>query len=216
MIDHEKRKELEAIISGESITWRKDNLTSARNFLSERFSTSTKIERKLSDKSDSKEEQKSSLIAFCNQHDFWFKGDLSDSNFLTEGGEAKVYFDKKKNTVVKANDAIYYSTWLDYLNALLLHNLFFSDTAYSVAGFSLINDELYAIAGQPFIIADAITNLDDVKTFLGHNGFKNTKRNDYYNSDLGLILEDMHDENVLTSNNTLFFIDTVFYIDIRA
>jgi hypothetical protein len=27
----------------------------------------------------------------------------------------------------------------------------------------------------------------------------------------GLILEDMHDENVLISTDTLFFIDTVFY-----
>lgn len=28
---------------------------------------------------------------------------------------------------------------------------------------------------------------------------------------LGLILEDMHDENVLVNSETLFFIDTVFY-----
>lgn len=27
----------------------------------------------------------------------------------------------------------------------------------------------------------------------------------------GLILEDMHDENVLVNSNTLFFIDSVFY-----
>ena len=29
--------------------------------------------------------------------------------------------------------------------------------------------------------------------------------------ELGLILEDMHDENVLVNADTLFFIDTVFY-----
>lgn len=29
--------------------------------------------------------------------------------------------------------------------------------------------------------------------------------------ELGLILEDMHDENVLVNSDTLFFIDTVFY-----
>ncbi len=34
----------------------------------------------------------------------------------------------------------------------------------------------------------------------------------YYNPDLGIILEDLHDENVLTANGILFFIDTVFYI----
>jgi hypothetical protein len=35
---------------------------------------------------------------------------------------------------------------------------------------------------------------------------------DYYNEELGLILEDLHDENVLTQNGMLYFIDTVFYI----
>lgn len=44
------------------------------------------------------------------------------------------------------------------------------------------------------------------------NGFLNTKNNDYYNPDLGIILEDLHDENVLTENGILQFIDTVFYI----
>ncbi|CAN5222120.1 hypothetical protein BH09BAC1_BH09BAC1_02970 [soil metagenome] len=46
------------------------------------------------------------------------------------------------------------------------------------------------------------------------NGFINTAKNDYYSKELGLILEDMHDENVLMRNGNLFFIDTVFYIDL--
>jgi hypothetical protein len=29
---------------------------------------------------------------------------------------------------------------------------------------------------------------------------------------MGIILEDLHDENVLTYNGVLFFIDTVFYL----
>jgi hypothetical protein len=54
--------------------------------------------------------------------------------------------------------------------------------------------------------------LKNVKTFLSENGFINKKNNDYYNPDLGIILEDLHDENVLTKNGDLFFIDTVFYL----
>ena len=34
----------------------------------------------------------------------------------------------------------------------------------------------------------------------------------YYNHELGLILEDLHDENVLTKDGLLYFIDTVFYL----
>ena len=68
---------------------------------------------------------------------------------------------------------------------------------------------------QPFIIADNPTDLADIKAFLTYNGFENLRRYDYYNKQLGLLLEDIHDENVLTNTNTLFFIDTVFYIDVN-
>lgn len=44
------------------------------------------------------------------------------------------------------------------------------------------------------------------------NGFINTRNHDYYNANLGIILEDLHDENVLTQDEILYFIDTVFYI----
>ena len=60
--------------------------------------------------------------------------------------------------------------------------------------------------------ANQPTDLNLVKEFLSNNGFLNTKNNDYYNPQLGLILEDLHDENVLTANDILYFIDTVFYI----
>lgn len=51
-----------------------------------------------------------------------------------------------------------------------------------------------------------------LKKFLENNGFINNRNHDYYNDDLGIILEDLHDENVLTQNDILYFIDTVFYI----
>ena len=50
------------------------------------------------------------------------------------------------------------------------------------------------------------------KDLLSFNGFENTKRQDYYNKEFGLVLEDMHDENVIARQDVLFFIDTVFYI----
>ena len=45
-----------------------------------------------------------------------------------------------------------------------------------------------------------------------NNDFTLKKNNDYYSKSLGLIAEDLHDENVLTKDGVLFFIDTVFYI----
>ncbi len=53
--------------------------------------------------------------------------------------------------------------------------------------------------------------LADIKKFLVFNGFGNSRRNDYVHEELDLILEDMHDENIIVNSETLFFIDTVFY-----
>ncbi len=64
-------------------------------------------------------------------------------------------------------------------------------------------DELYAALKQPFVIADGQAQLEDVRKFLEFNGFENTRRNDYVHKSLGLILEDMHDENVLVNSETL-------------
>ena len=114
--------------------------------------------------------------------------------------------------VLKLNDGIYYSSWKEYLQNLLLNNYFFPDTAYELLGFYSDNEALYAVVRQKFVKSDEATNLDKVKEFLTSNGFKNIRNNDYYNEDLGIILEDLHDENVLTQNGVLFFIDTVFYI----
>ena len=78
-------------------------------------------------------------------------------------------------------------------------------------GFIEKENALLAVLSQPFIASDASVDLEDVKKLLAFNGFINSKRNDYFNKELGLILEDMHDENIIVNSNTLFFIDTVFY-----
>jgi len=70
---------------------------------------------------------------------------------------------------------------------------------------------LLTVLQQAFIVSDGQVDLQDVKELLAFNGFENTKRNDYYNKDIEIILEDMHDENIIVNTNTLFFIDTVFY-----
>ena len=95
---------------------------------------------------------------------------------------------------------------------MLLHNCFSPNTFYELVGFKLIKDELYAVLKQPFIISTEIVDLQNIKIFLEYNGFLNTKRIDYFNQEYGLILEDIHDENVIVNNDVLFFIDTVFYI----
>jgi hypothetical protein len=71
---------------------------------------------------------------------------------------------------------------------------------------------LFAVVKQPFVKATESTDLNNVKEFLLANGFINKKENDYFHPGLGLILEDLHDENVLTEDGVLQFIDTVFFL----
>lgn len=133
------------------------------------------------------------------------------SAYLTKGGESKIYLALDGLNVIKVNDAIYYASWDEYFNSLVLHNLLFPNTAYSLIGFMEIDNGLHAVLQQPFIEGEQ-ARLKDIKELLSYNGFENTKRQDYYNSEFGLVLEDMHDENVIAKNELLFFIDTVFYI----
>lgn len=130
---------------------------------------------------------------------------------MTLGAEQKVYL-KDSRSVIKLNDAIYYLSWVDYFVSLLLNNHFFPDTAYNLLGFFESESIIYAVVEQPFVKADEPTDLAFVEQFLNSNGFQKIRNNDYFNPELGIILEDLHDENVLTYKGVLYFIDTVFYL----
>ena len=157
-----------------------------------------------------KEEETKSLIQFAEDNNLWVEN-INIDLYVSQGAEQKVYL-KDGTSVLKLNDSIYYVSWVDYFHNLLLNNLFFPDTAYLLLGFYKDLDVLYAVVEQPFVKANEKTDLNMVKAFLENNGFINKKNHDYYNEELGLILEDLHDENVLTQNGMLYFIDTVFYI----
>ena len=157
-----------------------------------------------------KEQEKERLIEFINLNNLWVEN-IDFSQYISEGAEQRVFL-KSGESVLKLNDGIYYSCWYDYFINLLLHNYFFPDTAYSLLGFVIENNILYAVVDQQYVTVTSETNLLSVKEFLLSNGFVNNRNNDYINSELGIIIEDLHDENVLTKNEILYFIDTVFYV----
>jgi hypothetical protein len=158
-----------------------------------------------------KTEETKNLIKFIETKKLLYPS-ININDFIAEGAEQKVYINDNQS-VLKLNDSIYYLSWIDYFQNLQLHNYFFPDTYYTFLGFYKINNTLYAVVEQPFVKATEKTDLDFVKLFLANNGFDNTRNNDYYNPELRLILEDLHDENVLTQDGVLYFIDTVFYIN---
>ena len=162
------------------------------------------------EKHQNKAQETKELIDFAESNDLIIEN-IPEERFIASGAEQKVYITGEKY-VIKLNDAIYYASWEDYFYNLLLHNYFFADTAYHLLGFHLSANTFYAVVQQPYIKADSITDLEEVKKFMAVNYFENKRRNDYENVNLGLIIEDLHDENVLTAEGMLYFIDTVFFI----
>lgn len=158
-----------------------------------------------------KQEETKRLVGFCIENNLLVLEKFNLELFISEGTEQKVYI-KNELTVFKLNGAIYYCSWQDYFTNLSLNNYFFPETAYTLVSFCLFDEVLYALVEQAFVKANQLTNLNKVKEFMISNGFENTRNHDYYNADLGIILEDLHDENVLTQDGILYFIDTVFYI----
>lgn len=199
------KHELHNVFSGKSQIRFGTVIQTIASYLNDGEKTSTTIEV---EKHFKKEETKR-LEDYISKEKFWVTIDLSQ--YVSEGAEQKVYLKDTEN-VLKLNDAIYYNSWKDYFYNLLLHNYFFPDTAYELIGFTKNNAILYAVVQQSYVSIITTTDLSQVKNFLTLNGFENVRNNDYYNPELGIILEDLHDENVLTKNDILYFIDTVFYI----
>ncbi len=200
------KHELQNIISGKSQVRYGDTIQAISRYLRESKSAS----RTPKSGKQIKSEEATLIKQFCDKNSFWVRN-IDSTTFVSSGAEQKVYLHNKYK-VIKLNDSIYYETWNDYFNNLLLNNYFFPDTAYQLIGFYEIENILYAVVEQNFIESDCNTELEKVKSFLATNGFINKKNNDYFNPDLGIILEDLHDENVLTFKENLFFIDTVFYL----
>ena len=198
--------ELQNLISGKSGASYDALIQTVASYLRRGKSTSPMAKEKHQNKAQETEK----LIAFAKSNNLILEN-IPEERFIASGAEQKVYITGEKY-VIKLNDAIYYASWEDYFYNLLLHNYFFADTAYHLLGFHLSENTFYAVVQQPYIKADSMTNLQEVKDFMAANGFENKRRNDYENVKLGLILEDLHDENVLTADGMLHFIDTVFFI----
>ena len=198
--------ELQSIISGKGEVGFGANIQAILRYLraSEKASPLAQTDKHF------KREETAWLKAYITQHHLW-QQDIDLNNYVSEGAEQKVYL-KDSRSVIKLNDAIYYLSWADYFTNLLLNNYFFPDTAYQLVGFFENENTVYAVVEQAFVKATEPTNLDAVEQFMNSNGFRKIRNNDYFNPQLGIILEDLHDENVLTNNGVLYFIDTVFYI----
>lgn len=197
--------ELQNVISGKSQVRHGRDIQAITHYLEKSSFTSTAVKGS----KQFKEQEAERLSIYADQFNLWVDVDLSQ--YVSEGAEQKVYL-KDAVSVLKMNDAIFYTSWKDYFINILLHNYFFTDTAYCLVGFTKQEQTLFAVNEQPFVSTSEHTSIARVKEFMEANGFDVVRNNDYINKEHGIIIEDLHDENVLTKNGLLYFIDTVFYL----
>ena len=137
-----------------------------------------------------------------------------------EGAEQRV-FEERDGWLLKANTGSYHGHWAQFLERLALHQLLFPETAYEVAGLLFEESSLSFVVRQKFVETDQ----DSKGNFLGAPrhlveshlsdvfGAYRFRNDDYYLPSLDLLIEDLHDENVLLSpdGRTPLFIDPVIY-----
>lgn len=129
------------------------------------------------------------------------------------GAEQQVYLHPNGREVIKANTGTYHGNWLEFFNRLLCHAILFPATKYTTVGFTIIDQTFAVIIRQQFALLTEGAVRSTVEPYLNQHGFIRTKNDDYYNSVLGIILEDLHDENVFLLEGQLLFIDPVIYFE---
>ncbi|UFH53859.1 hypothetical protein [Spirosoma sp. KNUC1025] len=145
---------------------------------------------------------------WLNEADFtknWFSfGEI-------EGGEHQLY--QQNGYFIKRNNLLYHTNWLEYFHRLVLHNWLFPETAVHFEGLMLVGDELQPVIRQKALLAIRGADRKEVETEMAKRGFYRRKADNYYNPDLGILVEDLHDENVLVSpRGSLLIFDPVIYL----
>ncbi len=154
------KDELRNIISGTSKVRNGEVIQTASRYLSRSKETSNMAK----DQKHYKEKEEKVLRDFVTKNNLWLHN-INSKDYVSEGAKQKVYLKDSKH-VIKLNDGIYYQSWKDYFNSILLHNYFFPDTAYELIGFieetKYQKIVLYAVVKQEFVRATESTNLVSV------------------------------------------------------
>lgn len=116
---------------------------------------------------------------------------------IAQGAEAKVYYREGDTSVVKERASIY-STTQKALDAIVLHNYLFPETAMHVVGFTRDNDGLLRIVlTQPYIRCLRLATKAEIDEMVMQKGFHdNGDGNGVNYISPRLALEDMHPANV--------------------
>ena len=161
--------------------------------------------------------EENALKAWSQNKGLWISEHDFKQQYATRqigaGAEQKVYLNLNGYEVIKANTGNYHGNWLEFFNRLLCHAIIFPAPKYSTIGYTTIDQTFAVLIQQQFALLTEGASRSVVECYLNKHGFTRIKNDDYYNAALGIILEDLHDENVFLLEQQILFIDPVIYFE---
>jgi len=131
MISDEIRQKLQDIVRGACSERPADRCSKIRNDLVKSFGADPTVKSQFESRAVIKEKQADFLRILAEESGLWLASLPAGTEYLTRGGESKIYLDSDKLNLIKVNDAVYYATWLEFFTSVVIHNLLFPQTAYS-------------------------------------------------------------------------------------
>lgn len=126
------------------------------------------------------------------------------------GQENDVYL--SGNRVFKRNNLCFHLSYADFFDRLALHFLLFPGASLRFEGFVARQVGLWPVMSQPAVRARRGATRVEVGVFMQRLGFLRVRGDDYRHPE-GILVEDLHDENVfIDENNQVVVIDPVIYL----
>lgn len=127
------------------------------------------------------------------------------------GGQENDVF-LEANRVWKRNNLSFHLSYCDFFDRLALHHLLFPGAPLRLEGFIADSEALWPVMSQPAIRARRGATRSEVEKIMGRLDFERTRNDDYEHPE-GLLVEDLHDENVfLDLEGNIVVIDPVIYL----
>jgi serine/threonin/tyrosin kinase-like protein len=128
------------------------------------------------------------------------------------GQENDVYLEEGR--IFKRNNLSFHLSYADFFDRLALHNLLFRAAPLQMEGFvDAGGPSFWPVMSQPAVRAKRGARRDEVAALMKRLDFVRV-RNDDYRHPAGILVEDLHDENVfLNLDGEVIVIDPVIYVE---